>query len=72
MPTNNISTKYHKDDSEDLTLSYLDDIENTNKNLKEIYQAESEEIPSAGVDIETENYSVNKPRRITIRAKVIP
>ena len=68
--TDNIPHKYHKDDSMDLKSSYLDDIESADKNLEESYQAKSEEIHNADVDIKTDDYSINKPRRITIKAKI--
>ncbi len=71
--TDNIPPKYHKDDSKDLKSSYLDDVESTNKGSEEVaYQAKSEEISNINVDIETEKYSISKPKRITIRAKIIP
>lgn len=62
----------HKDDSMDLKSSYLDYVESADDNLEENYQAIRKEISDADVDIKTEDYSINKPQRTTIRAKIIP
>lgn len=70
MPqTNKKSHKYYNDD---LESSYFDGTEMIDESLEGSYQVISEDIPSVDTDINIEDYSINKPRRITIKVKIIP
>lgn len=70
MPqTNKKDHKYYNDNFES---SYFDGTEMIDESLEGSYQIISEDIPSVDTDINIEDYSINKPRRITIKVKIIP
>lgn len=59
------------DDSKELESSYFNEVENMYKDSEPNYYETKEEIPDTDIDIGKGDYSINKPRRIIIRAKII-
>lgn len=59
------------DDSKELESSYFNEVENMYKDSEPNYYETKEEIPNTDIDIGKGDYSINKPRRIIIRAKII-
>lgn len=59
------------DDSEELESSYFNEMEDMYKDSEPSYYETKEEIPNTDIDIEKGGYSINKPRRIIIRAKIV-
>ena len=59
------------DDSKELESSYFNEVEDMYNDSEPDYYETKEEIPNTDIDIEKGDYSINKPRRIIIRAKII-
>ena len=58
-------------DSKELESSYFNEMEDMYKDSEPNYYETKEEIPNTDIDIGKGDYSINKPRRIIIRAKII-
>lgn len=58
-------------DSKELESSYFNEVEDMYKDSEPNYYETKEEIPNTDIDIGKGDYSINKPRRIVIRAKII-
>lgn len=52
-------------------LNYYDESSSKSKTSEPSYFETEEEVPIYKMEIEDEKYSINKPRRITIKARVI-
>lgn len=59
------------DDSKELESSYFNEVGDMYKDSEPNYYETKEEIPNTDIDIGKGDYSINKPRRIVIRAKII-
>ena len=59
------------DDSEESESSYFNETEDRYKDLEPIHYETKEEIPDTDIEIEKGDYSINKPRRIRIIARII-
>ena len=59
------------DDSEELESSYFNEMEDMYKDLEPRHYETKEEIPDTDIKIKKGDYSINKPRRIIIIARII-
>jgi hypothetical protein len=59
------------DDSEELESSYFNEMEDIYKDLEPRHYETTEEIPDTDIKIGKGDYSINKPRRISIIARII-